>query len=56
MGYAALGEKDKAFDWLNKSLESHDEQIIWLYKHPMFASLRDDPRYKELLIKLNLAK
>ncbi len=56
MGYAGLGEKDKAFEWLAKSLDSHDEQIIWIYKHPMFAPLRDDPRYKELLVKLNLAK
>jgi TolB-like protein len=56
MGYAGLGEKDKAFEWLGKSLESHDEQVIWIYKHPMFAALRGDPRYNELLIKLNLSK
>jgi serine/threonine-protein kinase len=56
MGYVGLGEKDEAFEWLGKSLESHDEQIVWIYKHPMFAPLRDDPRYKDLLIKLNLAK
>ena len=56
MGYGALGEKDKAFEWLEKSLESHDEAILWIYKHPMFSSLRDDPRYKELLKKLNLAE
>jgi hypothetical protein len=56
MGYVGLGEKDEAFEWLGKSLESHDEQIVWIYKHPMFAPLRDNPRYKDLLIKLNLAK
>jgi serine/threonine protein kinase/tetratricopeptide (TPR) repeat protein len=56
MGYGGLGEKDKAFEWLDKALESHDEAILWIYKHPMFTPLRDDPRYKELVIKLNLAK
>jgi serine/threonine protein kinase/TolB-like protein/Flp pilus assembly protein TadD len=56
MGYGGLGEKDKAFEWLDKSLESHDEAILWIYKHPMFTSLRDDPRYKALVIKLNLAQ
>src|SRR5690349_15133494 len=56
MGYAGLGDKDKAFEWLNKALESHDEQIIWIYKHPMFATLREDPRYKELLKRLNLTR
>jgi TolB-like protein/Flp pilus assembly protein TadD len=54
MGYGGLGEKDKAFEWLEKSLESHDEAIVWVYKHPMFKSLRDDPRYTELLNKLDL--
>jgi TolB-like protein/Flp pilus assembly protein TadD len=56
MGYAGLGDVDKAFEWLNKALESHDEQIIWIYKHPMFATLRNDPRYQELLKRLNLAQ
>ena len=54
MGYAGLGESDKAFEWLDVSLRSHDEQIIWIYKHPMFANLRNDPRYDELLKQLNL--
>ncbi|HSB26812.1 MAG TPA: tetratricopeptide repeat protein, partial [Pyrinomonadaceae bacterium] len=54
MGYAGMGETEKAFEWLNLSLRSHDEQIIWIYKHPMFASLRNDPRYGELLKELNL--
>jgi hypothetical protein len=56
MGYVGLGETDKAFEWLERSLESHDEQIIWIYKHPMFTALRNDPRYHELVIKLNLTK
>ena len=55
MGYVGLGENDRAFEWLDKSLESHDEQIIWIYRHPMFAPLRNDRRYSELLKKLNLA-
>ena len=55
MGYVGLGDKEKAFEWLNKSLESHDESVIWIYKHPMFAPLRDDPRFAELLKRVNLA-
>ena len=54
MGYGALGDIDKAFEWLDKALESHDEQVIWTYKHPMFASIRGDGRYKELLRRLML--
>ncbi|MEP6704062.1 MAG: tetratricopeptide repeat protein, partial [Acidobacteriota bacterium] len=33
MGYVGLGENDKAFEWLDRALVSHDEQIIWIYKH-----------------------
>ena len=54
MGYVGLGDKDKAFEWLNKSYESRDEGILLLKTHPMFAPLRDDPRFKVLLKKLNL--
>jgi len=54
MGYAGLGDKDKAFEWLDKSYESHDEAIYWAKNHPMFEPLRDDPRYRPLLKRLNL--
>jgi tetratricopeptide (TPR) repeat protein len=54
MGYVGLGDLDSAFEWLNKALESHDEQIVWIYKHPMFNGLRADPRYKEMLKDVNL--
>jgi eukaryotic-like serine/threonine-protein kinase len=54
MAYAGLGEKDRAFEWLDKSYESHDEAILWLKNHPMFEPLRDDPRYKPMLKRLNL--
>jgi TolB-like protein/Tfp pilus assembly protein PilF len=54
IAYAGLGEKDKAFEWLDKSYESHDEAILWLKNHPMFEPLREDPRYKPMLKRLNL--
>jgi len=56
MGYAGLGDKDRAFHWLEKSFESHDDAILLLKTHPMFSALRDDPRLRELLKKLNLAE
>jgi tetratricopeptide (TPR) repeat protein len=55
MGYVGLGDKERAFQWLDKSFESHDEGILLLKTHPMFSPLRDDPRFQELLKKLNLA-
>ena len=55
VAYSGLGEKDNAFAWLEKSYASHDESILFLGQHPMFNVLRDDPRYKEMLNRLNLS-
>jgi TolB-like protein/Flp pilus assembly protein TadD len=56
--YAALGEKDQAFKWLNKACE--DRSILgvgpfgYLKLHPAFDPLRADPRFAELLRRVNL--
>ena len=50
--YAALGEKDPAFEWLEKSFAAHDVEMIWLKMEPQLKSLHDDPRYKDLLRRM----
>ena len=53
-GYALLGEKDKAFTWLEKA---YAEKSHWLTYHlddPTFDSLRSDPRYADLRSRMNL--
>lgn len=52
--YAVRGEKDKAFEWLQISFDSHDTGTLFLSVDPFFRDLRDDPRYKDLLAKLGL--
>src|SRR6185369_986985 len=50
----ALGDKDKAFEWLEKDFQSRNgrlPEISWLLE---FDSLRDDPRYKDLRRRMNL--
>ena len=54
IAYAGLGDKEKAFEWFEKSYEAHDEGIMWSKNHPMFAPLRDDPRYRAMLKRVNL--
>lgn len=54
MGFAGLGDNDKAFAWLDKSFESRDEGIYWTKNHPMFEPLRSDPRYKLLLTRIGM--
>jgi tetratricopeptide (TPR) repeat protein len=47
-----LGEKDKAFEWLEKAYEEH--YVIQLKVDPQFDPLRSDPRFSDLLGRMNL--
>jgi serine/threonine-protein kinase len=53
--YAGLGEKDQAFAWLQKGYEEKEEEIILTKVDPAIDSLRSDPRFTDLLRRLNLA-
>jgi TolB-like protein/Flp pilus assembly protein TadD len=53
--YAALREDDKAFECLEKGYEWHDGMIIHLNVEPRFESLRSDPRFQDLVLRMGLA-
>jgi len=53
--YAGLGEKDLAFMWLEKAYEYKSESLLFLKVEPWLDSLRTDPRFKDLLRRMNLA-
>jgi len=52
--YASLGDKDSAFAWLEKSLANHEGNLALIKVDPVFDSLREDPRYSDLLRRMNL--
>ena len=52
--YTGLGDKDQAFEWLEKCIEQGTPLVYRLKVRPMFDSLRSDPRYRELLRRMNL--
>lgn len=52
--YAARGETDKAFAYLDTAYQKKSPFFIQLKVEPYYYELRKDPRYKELLKKLNL--
>jgi len=52
--YAWRGEADRAFEWLGLAVEQHDAGLIYLKYDPLLRGLRDDPRFKALLRKVNL--
>ena len=53
--YLGLGEKDKAFEWLEKAYEERFAGLAASIKvEPIFDPLRSDPRYADLLRRMNL--
>jgi TolB-like protein/Tfp pilus assembly protein PilF len=52
-GYMLLGDKDKAFVWLNKAADAHS-QILFIKSDPYWDSIRSDPRYADLLRRVGL--
>ncbi|PYV66047.1 MAG: hypothetical protein DMG97_30665 [Acidobacteria bacterium] len=52
--YVGLGEKDRAFDWLQKAVADHSIPLVFLRSAKEMASLRSDPRYAELLSRIGL--
>ncbi len=53
MIYAGLGEKDQAFEWLQKAYGDRAVDLVYL-KDPAFDSLRSDPRFSALLKRMGL--
>jgi serine/threonine protein kinase/Tfp pilus assembly protein PilF len=54
--YAALGEKDLAFQWLDKAYDERAELMGWLKVDPRLDNLRSDSRFSDLMKKMDLEK
>jgi serine/threonine protein kinase/Tfp pilus assembly protein PilF len=54
MAYALLGDRDQAFQYLDKAYANGDSQLLFAVRLPALDSLRSDPRYPELLRKMGL--
>ena len=52
--YAALGERDKALDLLEQGAVYKDWLLLYLKVQPFFDSIRDSPRFRELLNRMAL--
>ena len=52
--YADMGDKDKAFDWLDVAFREHDRLLLSLTVSPGFENIRSDPRYAELVRQVGL--
>jgi len=52
--YTALGEKDQAFAWLERAVEERSTYVVQVNVEPVFDPLRSDPRFRQLLRRMNL--
>jgi tetratricopeptide (TPR) repeat protein len=54
--YAALGDRDRAFAWLDQARQSYDPVITRIKVDPRFDKLRSDARFAKLLATVGLAQ
>jgi len=52
--YIGLGDKDKAFEWLEKAFQERSNYVAYLKVFPIADPLRSDPRYADLLRRVGL--
>jgi len=52
--YSTLGERDQAFQWLEKAYQLRDDELCWILIDPSLDNIRSDPRYAHLLRRMGL--
>jgi tetratricopeptide (TPR) repeat protein len=53
--YLGLGDHERAFEWMEREYEDRSNSVAWFGTTPMFDPLRSDPRFIDLLHRINLA-
>lgn len=53
--YAALGDKEAAFAWLDRALDQHSNSCLLLAIDPAFQGFRSDPRFQQATRKIGLS-
>lgn len=51
--HARVGELDRAFEWFEKVYEEREPSLLWLKVAPDCDNLRSDPRFTDLLRRVN---
>jgi hypothetical protein len=54
--YAALGDKDRAFQWLTKAFDARVAYVEWANVSPIYDVFKGDPRFDVLVARLHLPK
>jgi len=51
--YTYAGEKDRALDWLEIAFQERMQDLVYLNVYPKWDLLRDDPRFQQLVRRMN---
>jgi serine/threonine protein kinase/Flp pilus assembly protein TadD len=54
--YTGLGDRDQAFQWLERAYEERHPGLVLVNIDPRFDSLRSDPRFTDLIHRLGVAQ
>ncbi|HEX5705996.1 MAG TPA: tetratricopeptide repeat protein, partial [Pyrinomonadaceae bacterium] len=54
--HALLGEREQAFNWLERAIKLGNENRAWFEANPDWAHLHDDPTFIELMRRLEQSK
>ena len=52
--HASRNEKQQALEWLDRAYEARDSDLQFVRNDPLLGSIRQDPRFKAFLRKMNL--
>jgi len=52
--YVGLGDKDRAFEWLERAYAERSPKLVYLKVEPQLDPLRSDPRFATLMTKMGL--
>ncbi|MDL2718946.1 MAG: protein kinase, partial [Acidobacteriota bacterium] len=52
--HAALGDKDRAFEWLDRGIEERTHWLVWIKRDLRWEPLRSDPRFAEMIRRVGL--
>jgi serine/threonine protein kinase/tetratricopeptide (TPR) repeat protein len=54
VAYAISGERDQAFEYLEKAYSDGDNELLLVIRYPALDPIRSDPRYADLLRRLGV--
>jgi len=52
--YTRAGMKEESLNWLELSYKEHDPNLPYITIDPLFDFVREEPRFKEILVKMDL--